>query len=1545
MKQERQELSASLLERFAPAAATRESAVFVLACVFSAILLAPALWAAAPMSTPRYDHSATTLLDGKVLLAAGWNGGSLDSAELYDPNSGSTLPSGLLTYGRYNHTATLLKDGKVLFIGGYNSFIGAVPTAEVYDPTTGQFTPVGDLINPRYLHAATLLPDGRVLVTGGYYADALSSAEIFDPATGMFSSAGNMTSARYIHSSVLLPNGKVLLAGGHNGMNSLDTAELFDPVLGTFTPTGAMNVARYYQTTTALAGGKILICGGYNEFSTSLGSAEVYDSATGLFSAAGNMSIPRYLHSATLLASGKVLVAGAVGSCSGALATTELFDPSTGLFSPGANINVARYGHTANLLPGDKVLIAGGYNTDPLASIEELDPAANSNASNQFVMAGAMTEARFGHVATLLANGNVLLSGNSFGNVNSAEIYDSGTRVFRGVGNMSAGRFMHSSSLLQDGKVLVTGGYLIDPGQSAELFDPTSETFLPAGNLLTVRAEHTGTTLANGKVLVAGGKNDSSILASAEIYDPSLKQFSATGDMTVERYEHTATLLADGRVLIVGGASSGGPLGSAELFDPSTGVFTPVGSLQDARYYHRATLLADGKVLITGGVGNSGFVASGEIYDPTTQTFATTASLITARYLHSSTLISGGKVLIAGGYGGAFLGSTEIFDPATGQFQPGPSLGFARYLHTATGLRDGNVLVAGGYGDCGYLASAELYIAPGQSADTTPPVITGPGNLLMEATGTAGAIVNFTASANDNVDGTVPVLRNYPSGSTFPIGRTTVLLTATDHAGNAATSSFDIVVRDTTSPAIGILADITVEAVNGNGAVVTFTAHANDIVDGPLNVSASPASGSTFPLGATKVLLTATDSHGNSSAREFNIAVRDSTAPVLTLPGPIVAEATSAKGASVSFTVSATDAVDPNPAVLTAFPSPSQFPLGVTSVQVLAGDASGNTSEGEFTVTVQDTTAPHITAPANVIAEATSNAGATVSFSASAFDLVDGPVTPSTDPASGTVFPIGATVVNLSASDKAGNTSSSSFTVTVQDTTAPTIAPHENLVAEAQGPQGAPVNFSLSATDLVDQSVTVRASPASGSTFPLGKTVVHLSSTDAHGNSASSEFTVTVQDTSAPALQLPDKIVAEAQNSSGSTASFNVAALDLVDGAVEATASQASGSVFPIGLNTVTVTAKDKTGNVAERKFDVLVQDTTAPLLQLPANIVAEATGPNGASVSFSLGAKDSVDGAVTPLASPLSGSTFPIGTTLVNVVATDSHGNSARGYFSVTVRDTKAPQIEIPQNILLEATSGSGAVAAFTTRAIDLVDGTVQVSSSASSGSTFSLGTTTVLLTATDSHGNKAEASFTITVRDTTPPSITCPADISLDGKDNPVVNYEATVSDVVDPTPRVVYSPASGSTFPIGVTTVTVTATDASGNTSTCSFRVGRAEHGKFKFKGFLDPISGANTTGGSPASPVATFKYGATIPVSFTLTQDSQPVTTGVQTFQMSPYDSKKGHKKNAVISGNFRYEKGQWQYNLQTKHPKIEKGIWQLTSILSDGTQYNAWIKLK
>jgi hypothetical protein len=128
----------------------------------------------------------------------------------------------------------LLPNGKILVAGGYNvsgNRFTTLDSAELYDPATGTWSLTGNLNIPRTDHAAALLPNGKVLVAGGYIYGSvppvsLNSAELYDPTTGTWSVTANLGTPRRAHTATLLPNGKVLVAGGDN-QGTLASAELF----------------------------------------------------------------------------------------------------------------------------------------------------------------------------------------------------------------------------------------------------------------------------------------------------------------------------------------------------------------------------------------------------------------------------------------------------------------------------------------------------------------------------------------------------------------------------------------------------------------------------------------------------------------------------------------------------------------------------------------------------------------------------------------------------------------------------------------------------------------------------------------------------------------------------------------------------------------------------------------------------------------------------------------------------------------------------------------------------------------------------------------------------------------------------------------------------------------------------------------------------------------------------------------------------------------------------------------------------------------------
>jgi WD40 repeat protein len=333
------------------------------------------------LNTGRAGNTTTLLANGKVLVTGGYDGTDrLASSELYDPATGTWSETGALSLGRSRPTAILLPNGKVLAASGSIAAGGVrTLTCELYDPAAGSWSNTGAMLAGRAGHTATLLPNGKVLVAGGDSGpnqSPLSSSELYDPSAGTWTPADPMTSVRTFHTAILLLNGKVLVAGGSSDASTafLSSAELYDPATGIWEATGRMTSARAYHTMTLLPDGQVLIAGGQNNSAT-FASAELYDPATGTWKTTGAMKGSRSGHCATLLPEGKVLVAG--GSDGGfttfivTLSSAELYDPASGKWAPTGSLNTARDSQKATLLPNGEVLISGGYDDVAAVSISD----------------------------------------------------------------------------------------------------------------------------------------------------------------------------------------------------------------------------------------------------------------------------------------------------------------------------------------------------------------------------------------------------------------------------------------------------------------------------------------------------------------------------------------------------------------------------------------------------------------------------------------------------------------------------------------------------------------------------------------------------------------------------------------------------------------------------------------------------------------------------------------------------------------------------------------------------------------------------------------------------------------------------------------------------------------------------------------------------------------------------------------------------------------------------------------------------------------------
>ena len=768
--------------------------------------------------------------------------------------------------------------------------------------------------------------------------------------------------------------------------------------------------------------------------------------------------------------------------------------------------------------------------------------------------------------------------------------------------------------------------------------------------------------------------------------------------------------------------------------------------------------------------------------------------------------------------------------------------------------------------------------------DTGAPTVTAPADLPLDLNSgseipvTDPAIAAFLsgASASDDVDGTIAVTNDAPAN--FPVGATVVTFSATDAAGNADSATATVTITDTGAPSVTAPADLEVDLAVGatlpasDSAIAAFlaAASASDDVDGSLSVTHdAPAD---FPVGVTTVTFSAIDASGNTASASATVTVSDTGAPTMTAPTDLAIDLAAGSTVPVgddaiaNFLAAATasDDVDPAPAI--THDAPAQFPIGATIVTFTATDAAGNTDSATATVTVSDTGEPTVTAPADLALSldsgssipATDTAIADFLAAASASDDVDGSLSVTND--APTEFLAGATVVTFSATDGAGNTSSATATVSISDNGAPALTVPTDLTINL--PSGANVPISdpaieafltaASATDDVEGPRPVTSdAPAQ---FLPGTTVVTFTTADTVGNTATATSNVTVVDTGVPSLNLPEDLVVSLNSGNETLATEEpiagflaaASASDDVDGdnvSGNVTLTHNAPATFQAATTTVVnFTATDTAGNSVSEARNITVNDTGAPSLSVPTDIIIEvdtgsslpATDPTIAAFLAAASASDNVDS--DPAIEHDAPATFPIGITTVTFTATDAAGNETSAASSVVLSDTGAPALIVPTDLVIDLTAGNAvaiddpAIAAFiaAATALDVVDGALPATNDAPAS--FPIGTTLVTFSVTDSADNTATDTANVTVNDAGTPAVSAPADIVIglasgataSAADPAITAFLAGAAANDDVDGPLGVSHDAPSDFPVGVTTVTFNATDAAGNTGAASATV---------------------------------------------------------------------------------------------------------------------------
>jgi hypothetical protein len=737
----------------------------------------------------------------------------------------------------------------------------------------------------------------------------------------------------------------------------------------------------------------------------------------------------------------------------------------------------------------------------------------------------------------------------------------------------------------------------------------------------------------------------------------------------------------------------------------------------------------------------------------------------------------------------------------------------------------------------------------GNNGDTL--AISPPAAMSSEATGQMTTVDIGQATATGG-DGNYSFSHDAPAGG-FGLGTTVVNWVVQDGTSATATGAQNVTVSDTTPPTVNKPSDMQVEMTGTLTMVDIGVATATDLVDSnPTITNDMPAAG--FPMGATAVTWTATDASGNTATATQMVTVMVPTGGPLaiTAPANVMQEAT-APLSNVMLGAATVTGGEP-PMMINSDAPANGFPVGQTAVTWTVTDNAMMTASAVQQVTIVDTTAPQLTAPANVTATQGPGLGDTMVAlgNATVTDAADpSPLVSNDEPANG--FPVGTTTVTWTAVDAYGNSATATQTVTINayvaEQCSSVVADFQNTIYPLMNTQTPPrcvgchtgtsnpvvtpnafafVNDPPTAADfdvfrnvalmdvgnesLVLHKVRGGSNHTGGDVFPNG-----LNDPDFI---AFSDFVARARNC-ITALQItaPAAVSAEATGPLTNVTLGNATASG-GDGNFTFSDDAPAGG-FGLGTTVVNWTVQDGAGATASATQDVTVSDTTAPTISAPADVQADSTG---ALTMVNIGtatATDLVD-ASPAIANNAPAGGYPEGVTSVTWTATDASGNVATATQMVTVSAPSAGPLTLtaPSNVSMEAT---GPLSDFALGAASVTGGTapVSISNNAPAGG-FPVGTTTVTWTATDSAMMTATATQQVTVVDSTAPQLTVPGDVTADqgpALGNTDVDLgTASASDIADPNPTLSNdAPAGG--FPVGTTTVTWTALDAYGNSSTAT------------------------------------------------------------------------------------------------------------------------------
>ncbi len=608
------------------------------------------------------------------------------------------------------------------------------------------------------------------------------------------------------------------------------------------------------------------------------------------------------------------------------------------------------------------------------------------------------------------------------------------------------------------------------------------------------------------------------------------------------------------------------------------------------------------------------------------------------------------------------------------------------------------------------------------------------------------------------------------------------------------------------------------------------------------SVTLSKESFTCSDIGNVPIILTGYDDAGNSGTTNIIAVVQDNIPPSITCKNTTVQ-----LDASGNATISETDVVvsksdncttDPNVLLLRG---PTDVLQGFScsdagapvTITVVAADASFNQAVPcEATVTVVDNIKPSANCKnASVQLDANGNASVAIADINDNSSDACGIASLALSNENFACANVGANTVTLTVTDNNGNTSTCNATVNVMDNISP--AANCKTTTVQLDPSG---NGSITTTDIDNGSSDncgIASLALSNENFDcsnVGANTVTLTVTDNNSNTATCNATVIVEDNVMPAANCKTTTVQLDPSGNGSitTTDIDNGSSDNC-GIASLALSNENFDCSNVGANTVTLTVTDNNSNTATCDATVIVMDNISPLANCKTTTIQLDPSGNGSITTTDLDNGSSDNCGIASLA--LSNENFDcsnVGTNTVTLTVTDNNGNTSTCDATVIVMDNISPVANCKTTTIQLDPSGNGSITA--TNITESSSDACGIASLALSNENFdcsNVGANTVILTVTDNNGNTSTCDATVTVTDVDAPTITCPGNIAVDndpGNCGAAVSYATVTADDNCAGANVALATGlgSGATFPVGTTTESYTATDASGNQTPCSFTV---------------------------------------------------------------------------------------------------------------------------